>query len=411
MENRKTEKIEMMPIRSLWKNRAFLLVWGSGTAGTIGLQIYTLVIPLLVYDMSQSALAMSGMRVMEFLPNVLLGMVAGVIVDRLNRKKVMVATIGVQWLAIALLVLLVFSQEIQLWSLFLLGFFFSSAGYFNGNATHSILPQLIQREQLTEANAKMSFTGTLISMIGPGLAGLILAAGSFAGTLVIQFICITIALISMLFLPSPAVHKRASKQSFWADMKEGIQELLQNKTLLTPTIATIFQNFASSMVLGVLIFFAVDRLGSTETEVGFMLSFGAVGGLLGALMVKKLTLTFARGKLYTYTILGNTIGYTLLLVADSWWVIGISLAVRTFAITISNVLYFAIRQEFTPNHMLGRVAGTSSMLMKLALPAGLLAAGLWAEVFEIRILFLFTIIITAAIFLTMFRTTFHKQVT
>lgn len=149
-------------------------------------------------------------------------------------------------------------------------------------------------------------------------------------------------------------------------MKEGIQELLQNKTLLTPTIATIFQNFASSMVLGVLIFFAVDRLGSTETEVGFMLSFGAVGGLLGALVVKKLTLTFARGKLYTYTILGDTIGYALLLVADSWWVIGISLAVRTFAITISNVLYFAIRQEFTPNHMLGRVAGTSSMLMKLA---------------------------------------------
>lgn len=196
------------------KPRVFTCV-GQRYAGTIGLQIYTLVIPLLVYDMSQSALAMSGMRVMEFLPNVLLGMVAGVIVDRLNRKKVMVATIGVQWLAIALLVLLVFSQEIQLWSLFLLGFFFSSAGYFNGNATHSILPQLIQREQLTEANAKMSFTGTLIRMIGPGLAGLILAAGSFAGTLVIQFICITIALISMLFLPSPAVHKRASNQSFW----------------------------------------------------------------------------------------------------------------------------------------------------------------------------------------------------
>lgn len=142
-----------------------------------------------------------------------------------------------------------------------------------------------------------------------------------------------------------------------------------------------------------------------------MISFGAIGGLLGAIAVKKLTTYIPRGKLYTYTILGDGLGYLLLFVADTWWVIGLSLAVRTFAITVSNVLYFAIRQEFTPNHMLGRVAGTSSMLMKLALPAGLLAAGLWAEWYELRILFVFTIVITLMIFFCMLKTAFYRKVT
>ncbi len=407
----RTAGIVVKPSRSLWRNRSFLLIWASGIASTIGLQVYTIVIPLLVYEMSQSALAMSGMRVMEFLPNVLLGMVAGVIVDRVNRKKVMLATLCIQWLALTFLLILLLMHSMQLWSLFLLGFIFSSAGYFNGNAVHSILPQVISKDQLTEANAKMSFASTLVRMIGPGIAGLILAAGSFAGTLFIQFLCISLALISICFLHSPKLEIEKNKQSFWADMKEGINELFRNKTLLTPTIATIFQNFASSMVLGVLIFFAVDTLGSTESQVGFMISFGAIGGLLGAIAVKKLTTYIPRGKLYTYTILGDGLGYLLLFVADTWWVIGLSLAVRTFAITVSNVLYFAIRQEFTPNHMLGRVAGTSSMLMKLALPAGLLAAGLWAEWYELRILFVFTIVITLMIFFCMLKTAFYRKVT
>ncbi|SDB82170.1 MFS transporter [Shouchella lonarensis] len=397
-------------VPSLWKNRSFLLLWGSGASAAIGLQIYTIVIPLLVYEMSQSALAMSSMRVMEFLPNVLLGMVAGVIVDRLRRKRVMIVMIGVQWLVLCVLLSLLWTDSLGLWMLFILGFLFSSSGYFIGNASHSALPQMIDRTQLTEANAKMSFIDTLIRMIGPGIAGVVLAATSFLGTLSIQFVFVTLSFVAVLLMHFPEVKHVQKKQSFWADMKEGVRELFGNRTLLTPTVAVIFQNFASSMVLGVLIFFAVDVLGSSETEVGLMFSVSAIGGLLGALVVKRMTDKFPRGKVYTYVMLGEVIGYVVLLVAGTWWVIGISLAIRTFFITISNVVYFSIRQEFTPNHLLGRVSGTSSMLMKLMLPAGLLAAGLWAEYFSVRILFVVTLVLCLVIFLVMLRTNFYRTV-
>ncbi|TSB45533.1 MFS transporter [Alkalicoccobacillus porphyridii] len=409
MALRKEDILPTTP-KSLWRNRSFLLLWLSGFLGNFGFQIYSIVIPLLIYEMTQSPLAMSGMRIMEFLPNVLLGMVAGVIVDRMHRKKIMLITVGLQWLAVTCILFLLITQMVAMWSLFLLGFLFSSSGYFKANATHSALPQIVRREQLTEANSKMGFTDTLVRTIGPGVAGALIAISSFTGTLTVQFVCMTLVVLTVCFIHISPAPPRPKSIGFIADMKEGIHELFQNKTLLTPTVAVIFQNFASSMVMGVLIFFSVDQLGSSEADVGLMISLGGIGGLLGALLVKRLSLRISRGKLYTYTQLGEVMGYAILLIAQAWWMIGISLAIRTFAITISNILYFSIRQEFTPNHLLGRVAGTSSMMMKLATPLGLFAAGLWAEYFSIRVLFIFTICISITIFCVLIRTTFYRVV-
>lgn len=394
--------------KSLWSNHSFLLLWLGSSLSHIGFQMYTIVIPLVIYEMTQSPLAMSGMRIIEFLPNVLLGMVAGVLVDRMNRKNMLWITAIVQWISIGSILGLLMTQLIELWSLFLLGFILSTSSYVKGNATHTILPQLVTREQLTDANSKMSFTDTLIRTIGPGVAGMILAVTSFSGTFAIQFVCATFVIITIGFLKATPTPTHDSANSFLNDIKEGIRELFQNKILLTPTIVILFQNFASSMVLGVLIFFTVDHIGASEVEVGLMLSLAGIGGLLGAIVIKKLSFSFARGKIYTYTLVGEIIGYGILLIAQVWWMIGLSLAIRTFAITISNILYFSIRQEFTPNHLLGRVAGTSSMIMKSATPIGLLAAGIWAEYLPIRVLFLFTICISITLFGVLLQTKFFK---
>src|SRR5699024_4439322 len=130
---------------------------------------------------------------------------------------------------------------------------------------------------------------------------------------------------------------------------------------------------------GVLIFYATDSLGATESEVGLMFSISAIGGLVGASIISQIRKKFGRGNIFTFCLLIDVIGITCLIFAQVWWAIGIALAIRTFSTSISNIVYFTIRQEHTPNYLLGRVAGTSSMLMKLTLPFGLLVAGLWAE--------------------------------
>lgn len=396
---------------SLFKNRNFLLLWGSSTISSFGMQMYSIAIPLLIYDLSRSALAMSMMRAIEFFPNIFLGMLAGALVDRLNRKTMMVWTSFIQVISMCGIVTLLLTNHIELWHLYILGFVLSSAGYTFGNANHSVLPQIVSKDQLTSANAKLSFIDTLIRMIGPGIAGVLIAVFSYTSTLTIYLVCLLIMYVFMQFLNVPPTAKREdASHSIWKDMKEGIIELFNNKILLTPTITVLFSNFASSLVIGVLIFFATDQLGANSKQVGFMFTISAIGGLIGASLISRIRKRFGRGVIYTYSLVFDIISMCLLLFAQTWWTIGISLAIRTFSTTISNIVYFTIRQEFTPNHLLGRVAGTSSMLMKLTLPLGLFIAGLWAEWFPIRILFFISMCIFAVLFGRLFFHPFKKLV-
>jgi MFS family permease len=102
-----------------------------------------------------------------------------------------------------------------------------------------------------------------------------------------------------------------------------------------------------------------------------------------------------------YSILIDLIGMLLVTLSVNWWMMALSFFIRTAGVTMSNIVYSTIRQEVTPNHLLGRVAGTSSLLIKLTMPLGLLASGLWAEFLPIRYLFIFSTIIIAILYLVL----------
>ncbi|MGM7683470.1 MFS transporter [Cytobacillus sp. Hm23] len=394
---------------TLWRNKNFLLIWFGSMISNFGMQMYIITIPLLIYDISQSALAMSTMRAIEFFPNIFIGMIVGVFVDRFNRKKMMAWTSFIQVASMTGIILLLLTDQLAIWHLYILGFILSSAGYTFGNANHSVLPQIVTKEQLTSANAQMSFVNTFIQMIGPGLAGAALLVFSYTSTLMVYMVCLFILHICVQLISLPA-DNHATKQhnSMLRDIKEGIDELFFNKTLLTPTITILFVNFAASLVTGVLIFYVKDQLGATSAQVGLMFSISAIGGLLGAAIINHIRKQFGRGNIFTFCLLIDACAMGVLIVAPTWWAIGISLAIRTFAITMSNIVYFTIRQEFTPNHLLGRVSGTSSMLMKLTLPLGLFIAGLWAEWFSVRILFVFSTLIILIMFIMLYFHSFRK---
>lgn len=123
MEN-PVPKIPDEPTRSLWKNRPFLLLIGTDTTSSIALYMYILIIPLLMYELTQSALMMSTLRLIEFFVSGVLGVAAGIFVDRINRKNILVSAALLQWLTIGCLTLLLFTNNLQLWNLYFIGFFF-----------------------------------------------------------------------------------------------------------------------------------------------------------------------------------------------------------------------------------------------------------------------------------------------
>lgn len=100
----------------------------------------------------------------------------------------------------------------------------------------------------------------------------------------------------------------------------------------------------------------------------------------------------------------------MLAFATSWWMIAIGMALYSFSTAISNTIYHAVRQELTPNDMLGRVSGSVATIVQLTMPLGVILSGLWAEFFDIRVIFYVNIVFSTAILLCLMRTTFHKTV-
>lgn len=377
---------------NLYHHQTFQKIFAINVLSNVSSVIFTFIVPIILYEYTKSAFAMSMMRMMEFLPNVLLGMLIGVFVDRMNRRLVLQYANAIRIVIAALFVFVLTSQELSLWSLYVLGFLLSSLGYMIGSATNAILPQLFDKEHMTDIQSKFAMIYTLISIIGPGILGAMLlwvANDVFLWLFLACHILTTIIVQFVEKVPTP-VRKQST---LIQDLKEGIVELIGNRSLFIQTWTIFFGNFASSLIIGVLTFYALDQLHLTKKELGLMLTIAACGGILGAKIIHPLRKKLRRGQIYTYSTFAEVCILALMFFANQWILLGILLGLRTAISTMTNIVYLALRQETTPNHLLGRVAGTSSMIMKLALPVGLFIGGIWADTLPIPPIFLISAMI------------------
>ncbi|TFB21387.1 MFS transporter [Filobacillus milosensis] len=397
---------------SIWKNKQFLFLWTGSSINSLTFHVFVLAIPIIIYELTQSTLAMSAMRAIQFIPNVLLGIVIGVIVDRLNRKRLMLNALTTQIVIIASFVILLFSNSLQLWHLYLLGFVLYSSSYAFGNAYHTILPLIMPKGQLTTANSALSFVSTLINLVGPAFAGFVLLYMSYTVGLTVTLAGMLVLLILTSFVQIPHQEKdtrKLDRQGIWLDIKEGWQQLVATKELWIATLMVLVSNFASSLSGAVLIFYALDSFKINSGELGFIFSASAVGGFIAAFVAKKSREWASRGQLFITAYYFAVAGQFILFLSMNWYWLAIGMFLLGIQVTFFNIHYLTLRQEATPNHLLGRVAGTSSMIMKLAAPFGYLVAGLLGEVIPVHYIFLGSTIIYLAVILVAIRTPLYKM--
>ncbi|MGP4072722.1 MFS transporter [Piscibacillus sp. B03] len=407
----KTE-IESDRPKSIWKNTQFLFLWTGSSINNLTFHVFVLAIPIIIYELTQSTLAMSTMRAIQFIPNVLLGIIVGVMVDRLNRKKLMMSALTIQLLMIASIVVLLFSNQLHVWHLYLLGFVLYSSSYAFGNAYHTILPLIMQKDQLTTANSALSFMSTFISIIGPAFAGFILLymSHTFGLTITLAGMLMLLLLTSFVNVPHQRRETRQfDKEGIWQDIKEGWNQLVGTTELWLATLMVLVSNFASSLAGAVLIFYALDSFKINAGELGFIFSASAVGGILASFIAKKSRDWAPRGKLFVWTYYFAFIGQFILFLSAEWYWLAAGMFLLGLQTTFFNIHYLTFRQESTPNHLLGRVAGTSSMLMKSAAPLGFLIAGIFGEFIQVHNIFLVSSIIYLLILLVAMRSPIYRM--
>jgi MFS family permease len=373
----------LWPTGGLWRHPDFLKLWSAESISQVGSQITQLALPLVaVLVLDASAFAVSALFVVEFLPFILFAIPAGVWVDRLPRRPILIAAdlgraalLGSIPLAYAL-------DALTMGQLYVVGFLTGICTVFFDVSYQSYLPSLVERDRLVEGNSKLEISRSTSALAGPGLGGgLVGAVGAPAAILLdaISFVCSAGFLFRIRkreVLPSRP--DGASKPSMLKEAREGLGYVLRHPYLRPISMCTASSNFCWSMVSAILVVYAVRELDMSPVVLGLMFSLSNVGPLLAALTANRLSARIGVGP----TILWSSVGFgsALVLVPLAPRDFPLPLLVTSFLISgyasvAYNITQVSLRQAITPERMQGRMNSVIRFMVWGTLPLGGLLGG------------------------------------
>jgi MFS family permease len=283
---------------SLLRRRDFALVWTASLISATGDWVLLIGLPIYVYQLTGSTLATSAMFVAELVPQIVFGSVAGVFVDRWDRKRTMVVANLV--LTFAILPLALVRNADDVWIVYLVAFTESLVARFLRPAEGAMLPRLVQKDDLVAANALASFASNASRLVGPTLGGVI--AGIYGLTAVAGFDSATFAIAALLVAlvrtsgaPEPSETKDASRmaagrfRAFWREWVDGLSLVARSRTIRVLFALAALSSLGEGMMSVLFVVWITRVIGGTALELGWFMTAQAVGGLVGGIFVANLT--------------------------------------------------------------------------------------------------------------------------
>jgi MFS family permease len=282
---------------ALFRNKNFSLLWVAGLVSIMGNWILMVALPYHIYNVTGSALATSAWLMAYILPGVLFSSVAGVFVDRWDRRKTMIFVNFLQMLTI-LLLLLVQSPE-HIWIVYVVGFLESTLSQFFGPAESALLPLLVEEEHLLQANSMNALNDNLARIIGPAIGGVLLGVWGLNSIVIADAFSYLLSgiLVALVAVPaaiekvkeSPVVASAREKfASVWVEWRAGLQLVRKSKTLRNIFLISGIALFADGIMSALLVVFVQGDVGASATEFGWMLTARGVGGIIGGLLLGQL---------------------------------------------------------------------------------------------------------------------------
>jgi MFS family permease len=373
----------------LLKSRNVLLLWVGRLISLLGDWMLDIALPIWVYQLTGSATSLGLMVAIQQVPGVVLAPVAGVLVDRWNRKWVLVITHILLGLAILPLFAVRATNDIPI--VYIVGFVNGILGSFLYPARHALMPDLVERDQLMQANSLFAVTQQALVLIGPALGALVLAwAGvyiSFAFDIASFFI--GAFLIAGVSTYAGEIEERTpiGAVGIAHDFQAGLNVIRSIPLLWSTLVVWSLLIFAGGAVTAVLVAFVREALGGNDTTYGYLLSAQGLGMLLGGAVMMGLGERirpipiiirglFAFGLVFWVGANVSSVVLAAILVC----LLGVLMAM----VAISQTTLY---QEATPDAFRGRVMATSDAVASLMMLGGALLGGVLADEAGVRAVF------------------------
>jgi MFS family permease len=368
---------------SLWRHRDFMRLWAAETISQVGSQVTLLALPLAaILILDATAFEVGALSSIEYAPFLLVGLPAGVWVDRLRRRPILIAGDLGRAVVLASIPIAYWLDALTMPHLYAAAFFTGICTVFFDVAYQSYLPSLVERGQLTEGNAKLEISRSGAQLAGPGIAGGLVEVLTAPVAIAVDAVSY---LGSALFVsrirrpepdvPAPPAEDRPRMRS---QIMEGLRYVLGHPLLRPIAACTALSNLFSAMATAILILFAVRELGLTAGAIGVALAIGNVGFLVGAFAAERIAGRVGIGRaIVGSSVLFGLAGFAYPLATSATAVVLLVAGGLLFGFggVVYNVNQVSLRQAITPGRMQGRMNATMRFVVWGTLPIGALAGG------------------------------------
>ena len=376
----------------LWHHRDFRRLWAAETISQFGTQIDDLalgLVAIVVLDASAFEVAVYG--TVNFLPFILFTLPAGVWVDRLPRKPILVIGDLGRFVALATIPVAYIADVLTLWQLYVVAFLTGVFTVFFDVAYQSYLPSLVDRDQISEGNSKLEISRSTAQLSGPGLGGVL-----------VELITAPYAVLAdaFSFLASGALLLRIRKREerpaapaadarpkLWPELKEGLRFVLGNPNLRAQAGCTATSNLFFSVTFSIFLVFLVREVELSAGVIGVMFSVGSVGSLLAAFTTTRISKRLGIGPTTILATFLNLPAMLLIALAPVAYAIPFIVAgsvILGFVIVLYNITQVSYRQAICPPRLQGRMNSVMRFIVWGTIPIGTLAGGALASTVGLR---------------------------
>jgi MFS family permease len=369
----------------LWRHGEFLKLWTGQTISVVGSQVTVLALPTIAILLLHATAAQVGLLAsLERLAFPVLALFAGVWIDRVRRRPLMIAADALRAAALLSIPLVAAVGTLTLLQLYAVAAVLGVGTVIFDIAYLAYVPSLAGRADLLEANTKLEVSHSGSSLIGPALAGGLIQLVGAAQAMLADALSFLVSVATIAWIrqlePSPRVEGHP-QMSVLADIRDGLRLVFGNPILRSMAVMLTVGAVGFHLAEPAFYLFAYRNLRITPAALGLVFASGGVGAVIGALLVGTVVRRLGLGTTLIVTIIGVGIGFILwplaLVAAPLAVLVGAEFLVGV-SDSIYNVSQVSLRQSVTPDHLQGRMTATLRTMFWGAWPLANLAGGILA---------------------------------
>lgn len=385
--------------------REFRWLWASSTITNLGDGVLLSAAPLLVASLTREPFAVALAVFLQQLPWVVLGIPAGAIIDRVDRRRLTVVVNLLRAVVLAILTATIATDTVSLPLVFLAAFLLGTAETFSDNAGSALLATKVPKAHLGLANARLTGTRVLTNQLaGPPLGAFLFGLGMWI-PFGIDAICTALGAVLILrLLPSPPSTSPREPTHIRHEIAEGIRWLWHHPPVRALALTILFFNVTYGATMGVYVLYATERLGLDEIGYGWLITAMAVGGLIGSAVYGRLERRFPLATLFRVGLTYETLTHLIQAVTTSAAVVAVVLVLFGIHAIVWGTTSTTVRQRAVPSALLGRVTAVYTLASVGGWAGGSLIGGAIAQQFGLTAPFWFAFVASAVLLVLIWRT-------